>query len=75
MHFDISINLFLYYLMCVLMIGFLNLIVSFTFALKVSLLSRDTNFGNFFSFLKNLFIEILKRPNELFFPFGYKKKK
>ncbi|RXJ75041.1 recombinase, partial [Aliarcobacter skirrowii] len=75
MHFDISITLFIYYLVCVLLIGFVNLIVSFTLALKVSLLSRDTKFGNFFSFIKNLIIEICKKPHKLFFPFTYKNKK
>ncbi len=75
MHFDISVTLFIYYLVCVLLIGFVNLIVSFTLALKVSLLSRDTKFGNFFSFIKNLIIEICKKPHKLFFPFTYKNKK
>jgi hypothetical protein len=38
-------------------------------------LSRDTKFGNFFSFIKNLIIEICKKPHKLFFPFTYKNKK
>lgn len=73
LHVDISVSTFLYYLICVLIIGFVNLMVSFSLALKVSLLSRDTSFGNLFSFLKVFVWEILKRPHHLIFPFGYKK--
>jgi len=73
-HISISATEFLYYLGCVLLIGTFNLLVSFTLALKVSLLSRDTYFGNLFAFLKALGSEILKRPHEMFFPFGYKNK-
>jgi site-specific recombinase len=53
---------------CVFLIGFVNLTVSFILALKVSLLSRQTSFGNLFSFLKLLILEALKRPHHLFFP-------
>lgn len=70
---DISVSTFLYYLVCALMIGSVNLIVSFALALKVSLLSRDTSFGNLFSFLKVLTLEILKHPHHLILAFGYKK--
>lgn len=73
-HIGITSAEFFYYLGCVLLIGTFNLLVSFTLALKVSLLSRDTYFGNLFAFLKALFIEILKRPHEMLFPFGYKNK-
>ena len=71
---NISLNEFLYYLMCVFSIGFVNLIVSFMLALKVSLISRDTSIGNFFLFLKELFILMLKNPHKLFFPFKDKSK-
>ncbi|MDO5045803.1 hypothetical protein [Campylobacter sp.] len=69
MHVEISICEFFYYLSCALMIGLVNLIVSFVLALKVSLVSRDTSIGNFFMFVKRLFLEILKRPHHLFLPF------
>ncbi|MDD3462786.1 MAG: hypothetical protein PHW07_04005 [Sulfurospirillaceae bacterium] len=74
-HLDISFSTFLCYLGYTLMIGAINLIVSFSLALKVSLLSRDTSFGNLFSFLKVLILEILKRPHHLVLPFGYGQKK
>ena len=74
-HLSITTIEFLYYLGCVLLIGTFNLLVSFTLALKVSLLSRDTYFGNLFAFLKALLLEILKRPHEMIFPFGYTNKK
>jgi len=73
LHLDLSVSTFLYYLVCALMIGSVNLIVSFALALKVSLLSRDTSFGNLFSFLKVLTLEILKHPHHLILAFGYKK--
>ena len=52
----------------VLMIGLVNLSVSFALALKVSLKSRDADFGNFFSFAKLLFQEAIRKPLALFFP-------
>ena len=75
MHLDISIYEFFYYIWCILLIGAVNLIVSFFLALKVSLLSRDTYFGNFFLFLKAFLLEVLKHPHHLIFPFGYKNEK
>jgi site-specific recombinase len=75
MHMDMSTYQFLYFLECVLLIGAVNLVVSFMLALKISLLSRDTYFGNLFSFLKLLVIEIFKRPHELILPFGNKDNK
>ncbi|MGB2553495.1 hypothetical protein ACPF04_10045 [Campylobacter sp. MOP51] len=68
-HLGISTYEFLYYLCCVLSIGLVNLVVSFVIALKVSLVSRDTYIGNFFSFAKKLFLEILKQPHRLILPF------
>ncbi|MGM0518682.1 MAG: recombinase [Campylobacterota bacterium] len=75
MHTEFLFNDFLFYLMCVLLIGLVNLTISFILALKVSLVSQETNFGNLFSFLKLLLIEILKRPHHFIFPFNYKNHK
>lgn len=68
MHLSISIDEFLRFLSFVLLIGLVNLSVSFVLALKVSLLSRDSYFGNLFSFVSLFAKEILKRPFTLFFP-------
>jgi len=68
MHVDISTADFLLLLVFVLLIGLVNLSVSFILALKVSLLSRDSYFGNFFSFVRLFAKEVLKRPLALFFP-------
>lgn len=75
LHTDLSFADFFLILYFVLLIGFVNLTVSFILALKVSLLSRDTQFGNIFSFLKLLVIEILKKPHYLLFPFNKKEEK
>lgn len=55
-------------LIFVLMIGLVNLSVSFALALKVSLKSRDAEFGNFFSFIRLLIEEAKNKPRDLFFP-------
>lgn len=68
MHIDISLGEFFLFLLFVLLIGLVNLSVSFILALKVSLLSRDSYFGNLFSFIKLLAKEALKRPLDLFYP-------
>ncbi|MDD3591956.1 MAG: hypothetical protein PHO65_04910 [Sulfurovum sp.] len=68
MHIDISLGEFLLLLGFVLLIGLVNLSVSFVLALRVSLLSRDSYFGNLFSFVKLFAKEARKRPLELFFP-------
>jgi len=68
MHVDISTADFLLLLLFVLLIGFVNLSVSFILALKVSLLSRDSYFGNLFSFIRLFAKEVRKRPFALFFP-------
>lgn len=68
MHIDISVGEFFLFLIFVLLIGLVNLSVSFILALKVSLLSRDSYFGNLFSFIKLLAKEAWKRPLDLFFP-------
>jgi site-specific recombinase len=75
MHIDMPLSEFLFYLGYVFLIGLVNLLVSFMLALKVSLLSRDAYFGNLFLFLKLLFVEMLKRPHQLIFPFGNKEGK
>lgn len=68
MQIDISLSEFLLFLVFVLLIGLVNLSVSFILALKVSLLSRDSYFGNLFSFIKLFIRESLRRPLDLFFP-------
>ena len=68
MHVDVSTSEFLLLLLFVLLIGLVNLSVSFFLALKVSLLSRDSYFGNLFSFIKLFVKEALKRPYALFLP-------
>ena len=68
MHIDISLGEFLLLLGFVLLIGLVNLSVSFILALKVSLLSRDSYFGNLFSFIRLFAKEARSRPLELFFP-------
>jgi site-specific recombinase len=72
-HVAMPLHEFLCYLGYVFLIGTVNLIVSFALALNVSLLSRDTYFGNLFLFMKRLGAEARKRPHQLFFPFGNKK--
>lgn len=67
-HIDLGLFEFLLSLTFVLLIGFVNLTVSFILALKVSLMSRDAYFGSFFSFVKLLLLEAIKRPHHLFFP-------
>lgn len=68
MHIDISLGEFFLLLFFVFMIGLVNLSVSFILALKVSLLSRDSYFGNIMSFFRLLVKEIRNRPLALFFP-------
>ena len=65
---ELSFLDFIVGLVFVLMIGLVNLSVSFSLALKVSLKSRDAEFGNFFSFVVLLFQEAKRKPRELFFP-------
>lgn len=68
MHIDIAPGEFLLFFLFVLLIGLVNLSVSFVLALKVSLLSRDSYFGNFFSFITLFAKEVSRRPLDLFFP-------
>lgn len=68
MHTDIATFEFVVYFIFVLLIGLVNLTVSFVLALKISLLARDAYFGNLFSFLKLFFKEIKQHPLSLFLP-------
>ena len=67
-HEGISFGYFLLTLWFVLMIGFVNLLVSFVLALSVSLRARGAVFGSFLGFIKLLGKEAAKRPYELFYP-------
>jgi len=58
----------IYYLFLVLMIGFVNLWVSFALALSVALRARNTEISSFKSFFSKLIEEIKLKPWVLFFP-------
>ncbi|MDR9468346.1 site-specific recombinase [Marinospirillum sp.] len=58
----------LYYLLLVLMIGFVNLWVSFALALSVALRARNTKISRFRDLFAKLWEEIRQRPLILFFP-------
>jgi len=68
MHLGLTFEQFMLFLLFVFLVGLVNLSVSFFLALKVSLLSRDTYFGNFFSFIKLFLKAGITRPFDLFFP-------
>lgn len=59
---------FLFYLALVLLIGFVNLWVSFTLALNVALRARGTRIGQFSLLLKSVLEQIKQNPLNLFFP-------
>lgn len=59
---------FLFYLLLVLLIGFVNLWVSFTLALNVALRARGTRIGKFSLLLKSVLEQIKQNPLNLFFP-------
>lgn len=59
---------FLFYLVMVLLIGFVNLWVSFTLALTVALRARGTRIGKFSLLLKSVLEQIKQNPLNLFFP-------
>lgn len=59
---------FLFYLVLVLLIGFVNLWVSFTLALTVALRARGTRIGKFSLLLKSVLEQIKQNPLNLFFP-------
>lgn len=67
-HEGVSLAYFILLLSFVLMIGMVNLIVSFMLALTVSLRARGAVFGSFWGFIALLIKEVAKRPKELFFP-------
>lgn len=59
---------FLGYLVLVLLIGFVNLWVSFALALKVALKARGTELGSFRGLFVSVLEEIKHRPLSFFFP-------
>ncbi|GHG69650.1 recombinase [Alishewanella longhuensis] len=59
---------FLFYLVMVLLIGFVNLWVSFTLALTVALRARGTRIGKFSLLLKSVQEQIKQNPLNLFLP-------
>lgn len=59
---------FLFYLLLVLLIGFVNLWVSFTLALNVALRARGTKIGQFSLLLKSVVEQIKQNPLNLFIP-------
>lgn len=71
-HISVGIVEFITVLCFILMIGFVNLSVSFILALKVALKSRDAYFGSVVSFIRLFAVEALKRPRELFLPVNKK---
>jgi len=67
-HDGVSVGYFMLVLGFVLMIGLVNLIVSFALALRVSLQARGAVFGSFWGFMRLLAKEAYTRPKELFYP-------
>ncbi|MBE0496849.1 MAG: site-specific recombinase [Campylobacterales bacterium] len=67
-HVPLPLWYFLVALGFVLMIGLVNLAVSFSLALMVSLRAREARFGSFWGFVSLLRKESTKRPLELVFP-------
>lgn len=65
---DLSILSFLLHLLFVLLIGFVNLWVSFTLALAVALRARGTRISQFKLLLKSLSEQARQQPLNLFFP-------
>lgn len=65
---DLGIFSFLFYLVLVLMIGFVNLWVSFTLALTVALRARGTRIGKFSLLLKSVVEQVKQHPLSVFFP-------
>jgi site-specific recombinase len=65
---------FIITLVFVLLIGLVNLGVSFFLALRISLQARDAYFGNIGTFFKLLLQEIIKNPRDLILPPKEKKK-
>ncbi|HET8807375.1 MAG TPA: site-specific recombinase [Methylophaga sp.] len=61
---------FLMYLMCVLLIGFFNLWVSFALALIVALRARGTEISRLPVLLRSIWDQAKENPINLFFPVG-----
>lgn len=68
---NLGIFSFLFYLLMVLLIGFVNLWVSFSLALTVALRARGTRFGKFSLLVKSVGEQIKQQPLNLFFPVVY----
>ena len=58
------------YLMCVLLIGFFNLWVSFALALIVALRARGTEISRLPVLLRSIWDQAKENPINLFFPVG-----
>lgn len=65
---ELGLFSFLFYLVLVLLIGFVNLWVSFTLALTVALRARGTRIGKFSLLLKSVLEQVKQNPLNLFFP-------
>lgn len=65
---QLGIFSFIFYLMLVLMIGFVNLWVSFTLALTVALRARGTRIGRLSLLLTSVWEQIKQNPLTLFLP-------
>lgn len=65
---DLSVLSFLLHLLFVLLIGFVNLWVSFTLALAVALRARGSRISKFRSLLNSLWEQARQQPLHLFFP-------
>jgi site-specific recombinase len=65
---EIGILNFLLHLLFVLMIGFVNLWVSFTLALAIALRARGTKISRFRLLLKSIWEQAKQQPLQVFFP-------
>lgn len=65
---DSSVLAFVWYMMCVLLIGVVNLWVSFALTLWVALRSRDAHIGSVGKLLKSVWQQITANPWSLLFP-------
>lgn len=66
--YNFEISNFILIILSIFMIALINLSVSFILALKISLKSRDIEFGSIKEFLYSLLIEFKRNPKEFFFP-------
>lgn len=65
---NISMVSFVQHLLYVLLIGFINLWVSFTLALAIALRARGTRINKFGLLLKSLWEQVRQQPLHVFFP-------